>query len=80
MSPDLPRVLQELAYEQEAQAYLKRLPPEHFMEATPQATQRKITLESFDLLHAHCPDVQLFNELLVQYPRQAPPPRSGRPR
>ena len=48
------------------------------MEATPQATRRKITLESFDLLHAHRPDVQLFNELLVQYPRA--PPRSGRPR
>ena len=41
MSPDLPRVLQELAYEREAAAYLKRLPPEHFMEATPQATQRQ---------------------------------------
>ena len=41
MSPDLPRVLQELAYEREAQAYLKRLPPEHFMEATPQATQAR---------------------------------------
>ena len=73
MSPDLPRVLQELAYEREAQAYLKRLPPEHFMEATPQAARRKITLESFDLLHAHRPDVQLFNELLVQYPRRRRP-------
>lgn len=38
------------------------------MEATPQATQRKITLESFDLLHLRRPDVQAFNELLVQYP------------
>lgn len=73
MSPDLPRVLQEVAYEQEAQAYLRSLPPEHFMEATPQATQRKITLESFDLMHAHRPDVQLFNELLVQYPRKRRP-------
>jgi hypothetical protein len=38
------------------------------MEATPQATQRKITLASLDLVHARRPDVQLFNELLIQYP------------
>ena len=38
------------------------------MESTPQATQRKITLESFDLVHARRPDVQIFNELLVQFP------------
>ena len=70
MSPDLPPLLQELAYEREAQAYLRSLPLEHFMEATPQATQRKITLESLDLIRAHRPDVQVFNELLVQYPRK----------
>lgn len=38
------------------------------MEATSQATQRKITLESLDLVHARRPDVQVFNELLIQYP------------
>jgi Uma2 family endonuclease len=38
------------------------------MESTPQATQRKITLESFDLIHVSRPDVQCFNELLVSYP------------
>jgi Uma2 family endonuclease len=38
------------------------------MEATTQATQRKITLESLDLVHASRPDVHVFNELLVQYP------------
>jgi Uma2 family endonuclease len=70
MSPDLPRALQAIAYEEEAQAYLRSLPPEHFMEATAQATQRKITLESLDLLHVRRPDVQVFNELLVQYPRR----------
>jgi Uma2 family endonuclease len=68
MTPNLPRALQELAYEREAQAYLRSLPPEHFMEATPQATQRTITLESLDLLRARRPDVHVFNELLVQYP------------
>lgn len=40
------------------------------MEATSQATQRKITLESLDLVHARRPDVQVFNELLVQYLRR----------
>ncbi len=57
-----------LDYERAAHAYLRGLPLEHFMEATTQATQRKITLESLDLLHARRPDVQVFNELLVQYP------------
>src|SRR5438067_303277 len=37
------------------------------MEATDQATQRKITLESLDLVHARRPEVQVFNELLIQY-------------
>jgi Uma2 family endonuclease len=70
MSPNLPRAIQALAYEREAQAYLRSLPPEHFMEATPQAMQRKITLESLDLVAARRPDFHVFNELLVQYPRK----------
>jgi Uma2 family endonuclease len=70
MTPNLPRALQEIAYEREAQAYLRSLPLEHFMEATAQATQRKITLESLDLLHVHRSDLHVFNELLVQYPRR----------
>jgi Uma2 family endonuclease len=70
MSPDLPVALQEIAYEREAQAYLRSLPLEHFMEATPQGTQRKITLESLDLLDLRRLDVHVFNELLVQYPRR----------
>jgi Uma2 family endonuclease len=56
-------------YEQEAEEYLQSLPLEHFMEATPQATQRKITLESLDLVTAARPEVHVFNELLLQYPR-----------
>lgn len=63
---DLKRL--KLIYEWAEQRYLKSLPLEHFMESTPQATQRKITLESFDLIHVSRPDVQCFNELLVQYP------------
>jgi Uma2 family endonuclease len=75
MPTELPRVLVEMYYEKAAREYLYSLPLEHFMEATPQATQRKITLESLDLVHAQRPDVQVFNELLVQYPL----PRRKRP-
>ena len=75
MASARPRALIAVAYEEAAQAYLRSLPLEHFMEATAQATQRKITLESLDLLHARRPDVQVFNELLVQYPL----PRQRRP-
>jgi hypothetical protein len=67
------RAFVDIEYENAAQAYLRSLPPEHFMEATPQATQRKITLESLDLVHARRPEVQVFNELLVQYPLGRPP-------
>jgi len=62
-------------YERAAEEYLQGLPLEHFMESTPQSTQRKITLESFDLLKVHRPDVHVFSELLVQYPI----PRRKRP-
>src|SRR3989442_9353902 len=71
MASARPRALIAVAYEEAAQAYLRSLPLEHFMEATGQATQRKITLESLDLVQARRPDVHVFNELLVQYP----PPR-----
>jgi Uma2 family endonuclease len=69
MASATPQARLALAYEKAARDYERSLPPEHFMEATPQATQRKITLESLDLVHARRLDVQVFNELLVQYPR-----------
>jgi hypothetical protein len=75
MPTELPPVLLRIRYYEAAQRYLRKLPPEHFMEATAQATQRKITLESLDLVHARRPEVQVFNELLVQYPL----PRRKRP-
>lgn len=53
----------------EADAYLRSLPLSHFMESIAQATQRKITLESFDIIRVSRPDVQCFSELLIQYPR-----------
>jgi Uma2 family endonuclease len=68
MSTNLPRSLLRIAYEEAAEAYLRSLPPEHFMEATPQATQREITVESLALVRARRPEIHYFNELLVQYP------------
>jgi Uma2 family endonuclease len=56
-------------YEKAAELYARRLPLEHYMEPTSQATQREITLESLALVRARRPDIQVFNELLVQYPR-----------
>jgi hypothetical protein len=58
-----PRSLLRIEYEEAAEAYLRSLPPEHFMEAIAQATQRKITLASFEVINVGRPDVQLFNEL-----------------
>jgi hypothetical protein len=55
------------AYYAAAQAYLASLPPEHFMEADAQGYQRKVTLESLDLVAADRRDVHVKNELLVQY-------------
>jgi Uma2 family endonuclease len=66
------RPLLRLKYEEAAEAYLKSLPPEHFMEAQAQGRQREITLESLALVKSRRPDVHVFNELLVQYPMRGP--------
>jgi Uma2 family endonuclease len=58
-------------YERAAGEYCASLPPEHFMEATTQSRQRAITLASLALVSARRPDVQVCNELLVQYPINA---------
>src|SRR5438105_8372986 len=55
-------------YERAAAAYCARLPPEHFMEATGQATQRKVSWVSLDLVALRRGNMQVFNELLIQYP------------
>jgi Uma2 family endonuclease len=75
MPTETPKMLLSVRYYEAAQEYLRKLPLEHFMESTPQATQRKITLESLDLVEARRSDFQVFNELLVQYPL----PRRKRP-
>ena len=66
-SPSTIPMTDEQLYAQAASAYCASLPLEHFMESTGQSTQRKITLESFDLICAVRPDVHIFSELLVQY-------------
>jgi Uma2 family endonuclease len=68
MASTLPPPLLRLRYFHAAQDYCAQLPPEHFMEATPQGTQREISLESLALVRAQRSDVHVFNELLVQYP------------
>jgi Uma2 family endonuclease len=69
---DLGRI--KLLYGWAEQRYRRSLPQEHFMEAYAQGTQRKITLESFDLIRVSRPDVQCFNELLVQFPKPGDDP------
>jgi hypothetical protein len=67
MPTSRPRPLLEIEYYEAAQAYLKSLPPEHFMEACPQDVQRAVTLASLELVRLARPDVHYYNELLVQY-------------
>jgi Uma2 family endonuclease len=64
----LPKSIIAVTYEEYAREYLRKLPLEHFMEGTDQATQRAITLESLALVTARRPDFHVYNELLVQYP------------
>jgi Uma2 family endonuclease len=73
MATTKPRIFSPQDYERFAQEYLRRLRPEHFMEAFGQSTQRKITVESLDLVQARRPEVQVFSELLVQYSRGREP-------
>ncbi|HTU89842.1 MAG TPA: Uma2 family endonuclease [Gemmataceae bacterium] len=70
MSPSTPRKLLAWSFAQAAADYARNLPLEHFMEATSQGRQREITLESLALVKARRPEVQVFNELLVQYRRR----------
>lgn len=75
MPTETPKILLEVRYYEAAQEYLRSLPLEHFMESTTQSRQRAITVASLELVHARRPEVQIFSELLVQYPL----PRQKRP-
>jgi hypothetical protein len=68
MATELPRKVMELAYHEWAQKYLRSLRQEDFMEGVAQATQRKISIESVDVIAVERPDIQMFNELLLQAP------------
>jgi len=59
----------EVVYYSHASADYQRalIPEKHLMEATTQARQREITLASLALVHAKRPEIQYYNELLVQY-------------
>jgi Uma2 family endonuclease len=48
-------------------AFLKKKHPEHFMESVAQATQRKITVASLDLVAAVRSDLHVYSELLIQW-------------
>jgi Uma2 family endonuclease len=69
MASSLPRSLEKIAYYEAAQAYLRSLPQEHFMESVSQANQRKISVFCLGVVAEDRPDVQVFNELLVQFRR-----------
>jgi hypothetical protein len=67
--------LLDLLYYESAREYLRSLPLDHFMEATPQVHQRKISWDSLDLVHAQQPDllheVNEFKRLLQDEKRRA---------
>ncbi len=65
---DISRTELEKLYARLASDYCSSLPLEHFMESTDQSTQRKITVESLDLVTAKWPEFQVFSELLILYP------------
>lgn len=58
-------------YEKAARLYCATRPLEHFMEAIPVGRQREITLASLAVVKLRRPEVQVANELLVQYPGNA---------
>lgn len=57
----------EREYDEAARAYQATLTWENYMESPEQATQRKITVACLDVVSRRCPEVQVFNELCLQY-------------
>jgi Uma2 family endonuclease len=68
MASSRPLALEKIAYFEAAQAYLRSLPLEHFMESVRQSNQRKVSTVSLGLIAQKRPALQVFGELLVQYP------------
>jgi Putative restriction endonuclease len=67
---EVPPLVLEASWDEDARNYMASLPLKHFMEATSQAMQRMITLACLALVVALRSDLHLFNELLIQYPRK----------
>ena len=65
----------ERLYEESAQRTMERGTLEVWSEMVSQATQREITLATFAQLKEYRPEVHVFNELLVEYPRKGQRPR-----
>ncbi len=57
-------------YDRLAYEYMASLPLEHYMELPFYGVQRGITLASFRIIAMSRPDVQTFNEVLIQFPRE----------
>lgn len=60
----------EIDWDQEARDYAERLPVEHYMEGVSQAKQRKLFVFAAEMVCVERPDIQAFNELLVQWVRK----------
>lgn len=65
---EVSRAALEAYYEAAAQKYLRKLKPEDFAEPGSEGAQRGITLASLSMIRARRPEIQYFNNLLVQYP------------
>lgn len=66
-------------YARDAMSYSRSLTEENLMESYAQGTQRKITVQSFDVIRTMRPDIQCFNEILIQYLRPGEnPDKPGR--
>jgi Uma2 family endonuclease len=67
MPVEASKTLEEV-YAESAMRYSRRISLEQFGEEMAQATQREITIESLAIMKIRRPDVQVFNELLIQCP------------
>jgi Uma2 family endonuclease len=67
MTPTLEALSFEKLVDRAEREYFASITPEQIMESTNQATQRKITVESFDVIAKSRPDIQCFNELVIMY-------------
>ena len=65
-NPDLERKLEEAALR-----YSRSTRPGYRAEAFAQSTQRRITLESFDLIREARPEIHCFSDMLIEFQRKS---------